>query len=165
MELNNNNTYTIETSVIKIFINLIFQHQQYTLDKNNSKILIKGKISSLTISGNRNKIIFQNEIINLIINGSSNKINATHRKCYLSNVIFNGSNNRIEVKRNNQNIHNIQNGSNNKLYIKRHNRNIYLNNNSGNDNIRNFDGSNISINFNGNHGQISKIIKIYNVVI
>ena len=110
----------------------------------------------------------QNEILNLIINGSSNKINATHRKCFLSNIAFNGSNNKIEVKRNNQNIQNIQNGSNNKIYIKRHNRNVYLNNNSfnnsGSENIV-FDGSNISINVNGNNEQISKIIKIYKVVI
>ena len=51
--------------------------------------------------------------------------------------------------------------------MKRHNRNIYLNNNnnSRNDNILNSDGSNISINFNGNNGQISKIIKIYKIVI
>ena len=89
----------------------------------------------------------QNEILNLIINGSSNKINATHRKCFLSNI----------------------DGSNNKIYIKRHNRNVYLNNNSfnnsENENIVNFDGSNISINVNGNNEQISKIIKIYKVVI
>ena len=105
----------------------------------------------------------------MIINGSSNKINATHRKCFLSNIVFNGSNNKIEVKRNNQNIQNFQNGSNNKIYIKRHNRNVDINNNSmnnsGNYNIANFDDSNISINFNGNNEQISKIIKIYNVVI
>ena len=100
----------------------------------------------MIISGSLNKIVFQNEILNLIIIGSSYKINATHRKCFLSNIIFNDSNNIIEVKRNNQNIQNIQNGSYNKIYMKRHNRNIYLNNNnSGNDNILHSDGSNNSI--------------------
>ena len=111
-------------------------------------MLMKAEINSLVMSGSLNEIIFQNEILNLIINGSSYKINATHRKCFLSNIVFNDSNN----KRNYQNIQNIQNGSYNKIYMKRHNRNIYLNNNnSGNDNILNSDGSNISINFNGNN--------------
>ena len=91
----------------------------------------------------------------MVINGSSNKINATHRKCYLSNVVFNGSNNRIEVKPNNQNVCNIQNGMNNVIYTN-NNRNIHINNNNNN-NMFNFGGSNISINFNdGNNQQISK---------
>ena len=49
--------------------------------------------------------------------------------------------------------------------MKRHNRNIYFNNNnnSGNDNILNYDGPNISINFNGNNEQISKVIEIYKI--
>ena len=154
------NTYSIESPVNRLLIfQFIIQLQYYSFDKNNSTLIIKEAISSLTISGSNNKIIFQNEILNLIINGSSNKINATHRKCYLSNVVFNGSNNRIEVKPSNQNICNIQNGINNTIYTNSNNRNIRLNNNNSN-NMFNFGGSNISINFNGgNSQQISKYNK------
>ena len=104
-------------------------------------------------------MIFQNEILNLIINGSSNRINATHRKCFLSNVVFNGSHNKIEVKPSNQNVCNIQNGINNSIYTSNNNRNIRVNNSNSN-NMFNFGGSNISINFNGgNNQQISKYKK------
>ena len=103
----------------------------------------------------------------MIINGSSNKINASNRNCLLSNVVFNGSNNKIEVGPNSQNVCNIQNGINNVIYMNNNNRNVRLNNNNtqnNNNNMFNFDGSNISINFNGGNptGQISKL-KLYNL--
>ena len=171
MEQNGNNTYLIDRSVSIIIFIYILQHQFYTYSKNNSTLIVKGTISSLTISGNNNKIIFKKEILNLIINGSYNKINATHRNCLLSNVVFNGSNNKIEVGPNSQNVCNIQNGVNNVIYMNNNNGNIRINNqrgnNNGNNNLFNFGGSNISINFNGGNpnGQISKfsyiIIYIY----
>jgi len=44
------------------------------------------------------------------------------------------------------------------------NRNVRINNNTANNNMFNFGGSNISINFNGSNqnGQISKF-KVYNI--
>ena len=63
--------------------------------------------------------------------------------------MFNGSNNKIEVGPNSQNVCNIQNGRNNIIYMNNNNRNVRINNNQNqaNNNMFNFDGSNISINF------------------
>ena len=143
MEENGNNTYLIDRSVsIMLYIDIL-QHQFYTFSKNNSTLIVKGAISSLTISGNNNKIIFKREILNLIINGSNNK---------------------IEVGPNSQNVCNIQNGANNIIYMNNNNGNVRINNQRGNNNnnLFNFGGSNISINFNGGNpnGQISKLLYI-----
>ena len=66
--------------------------------------------------------------------------------------MFNGSNNKIEVRSDNQNIHNYQNGSNNIIFTKRNNNNIILNNNnmlSNNNNNRNNNGNKKTINYKG----------------
>lgn len=160
---NRNNTYIIDRSVSKIKL-ILLQHQFYNFQKSDSTLVIKGSISSLTISGNNNKITFKKEILNLIINGSHNKINATHRHCVLSNVVFNGNSNKIEVGLNSQNVCNIQNGRNNVIYCNDNNRNVRINNSnrSNNNNMFNFGGSNISINFNGDNSsnQMSKYMFI-----
>lgn len=144
-----------ESSLERKVIKITKRMNIYVFSENDSNLLIKGSISSLSINGNNNKIVIRSSVPTLIINGHGNIIKSTYYKNSLCDIIFNNDNNKIKIAKGSSFINKIDNGKNNKIYsaIKEKNKTVNQTNNnetendkSENENDMNIINSNFNIN-------------------
>lgn len=155
-----------ESSQERKVIKLTKRMNIYVFTENDSNLLIKGSISSLTINGHNNKIVIRSSVPTLIINGHGNLIKSTYYKNSLCDIIFNNNNNKIKIAKGSSFINKIDNGKNNKIYsaIKEKNKIASQTNNNETENDKNETDNDMNINNSNFNINISFSININEIV-